>query len=364
MSRVALVLIVAAVAVAVVPTPSPWVEQLYSQQVYLIWQRGVTSLSSLVGFSLLDPLLALLLFGGGFWWWRAIRRAREGERWRTSARMLLNTVGAGALFYLLFVSVWGLNYRREPLTAKLDYDQSDVNASSLSALSKQAVGQLNVLYDPANRRRWPSFDELPVRFTAAFNEAQQRLGAQRAAVAGRPKFTLLSAYFQRAGIDGMMNPFVLEVLVNDRVLSYERPFLIAHEWAHLAGYANESEASFVGFLICLAGDAQSQYSAWLFVLPQLVRHLPEPARAEIYADLGHGPRQHLAEVAARLRSAVPLVRLSANRIYDQFLRANRVSEGIASYGLVVNLILGTSETDTWRGLLGRNGMISPVFRNP
>lgn len=354
----------AAVAVAVVPTPSLWVEQLYSQQVYLFFQRGVTSLSSLVGFSLLDPLLVLVLFGGGLWWWRAIRRAREGERWRTFARMLLNTVGVGALFYLLFVSVWGLNYRREPLTVKLDYDQSDVNASSLFALAKEAVGRLNELYDVSNRDRWPSFDEFPARFTPAFNEAQRRLGVQRTAVAGRPKITLLSAYFQRAGIDGMMNPFLLEVLVNDRVMPYERPFLVAHEWAHLAGYANESEASFVGFLICLAGDVQSQYSAWLFVLPQLVRHLPEPVRAEIYAELEPGPRQHLAEVAARLRRAVPLVRLSANRVYDQFLRANRVIEGIASYGLVVNLILGTSETDIWRGLLGRNGMISPVFRNP
>ena len=348
----ALVLVVAAVAVAVIPTPSLWVEQLYSQQVYLIWQRGLTSMSSLVGFSLLDPLLVLLLFGGGLWWWRTIRRAGKGERWRAIARMSLNTVGVGALFYLLFVSVWGLNYRREPLTAKLDYDQSDVNASSLAALSEQAVTQLNELYAVANSRRWPSFDELPARFTTAFNEAQQRLGVQRTAVVGRPKITLLSAYFQRAGIDGMMNPFVLEVLVNEGVLSYERPFLVAHEWAHLAGYANESEASFVGFLICLAGDAQSQYSAWLFLLPQLVRNLAEPARAEIYAGLEHGPRQHLVEVAARLRSAVPLVRQSANRVYNQFLRANRVAEGIASYGLVVNLILGTSETATWRGLVG------------
>ena len=357
-------LLVAAVAVAVVPTPSLWVEQLYSQQVYLIFQRGVTSLSSLVGFSLLDPLLVLVVCGGSLWWWRAIRRAGEGERWRIFARMLLNTAGGGALFYLLFVSVWGLNYRREPLTAKLDYDQSEVNASSLSALSKEAVDQLNELYDVANRLRRPSFDELPVRFSAAFREAQQRLGVQRTAVAGRPKVTLLSAYFQRAGIDGMMNPFLLEVLVNDRVMSYERPFLVAHEWAHLAGYANESEANFVGFLVCLAGDVQSQYSAWLFVLPQLARHLPEPVRAEMYAELEPGPRQHLVEVAERLRSAVPLVRLSANRVYDQFLRANRVPEGIASYGLVVNLILGTSEADTWRGLLDRNGMISPVFRNP
>ena len=43
----------------------------------------------------------------------------------------------------------------------------------------------------------------------------------------------------------MTDPFLLETLIAPDLLEVERPFVIAHEWAHLAGYADESEANFV-----------------------------------------------------------------------------------------------------------------------
>ena len=353
----ALGVVAAAAVVALVPTPAAWVERLYSRQLYLVAQRIVTSASSLVGFSLLDPLVVLGIGGLGWWWWRALRHPTEGRRVRAVGRMMLNTAAVAALLYLAFVVAWGLNYRREPLTAKLDYEPDRISSTALAEFTVESVGHVNTLYAAADRGAWPAFDDLPRRFAPAFVEVQRRLGATRTAIVGRPKTTLLSAYFRRAGIDGMMNPFSLEVLVNHTVLPYERPFLVAHEWAHLAGYANEAEASFVGFLVCLAGDAQSRYSAWLFLVPQLVRHLPDDERADAYAALDDGPRRHLREIAARLSRAVPLVRRNASRVYDRFLRANRVDDGIASYGLVVDLVLGTDGTSVWRGLMSRDGMI-------
>ena len=267
--------------------------------------------------------------------------------------MTFRTVAVAAALYLVFLAMWGLNYRREPLTAKLDYDAARISPDALASLAAESVDRLNALHAPAHAAApWPAFDELPVRLGPAFEQVQRRLGAGRTAVAGRPKATLLSAYFRRAGIDGMLSPFSLEVLVNGTVLPFERPFLVAHEWAHLAGYANEAEANFVGVLICLAGDAQSRYNAWLFLSQQLVRHLSPDARDRVWAGLDDGPRQDLRAIAARLREAVPVVRRNANRIYDRYLRANRVDAGIASYGLVVDLLLGTDGTPTWRELAG------------
>jgi hypothetical protein len=43
----------------------------------------------------------------------------------------------------------------------------------------------------------------------------------------------------------MTDPFFLETLVASDVLPFERPFLVAHEWSHLAGIADEGEANFV-----------------------------------------------------------------------------------------------------------------------
>ena len=75
---------------------------------------------------------------------------------------------------------------------------------------------------------------------------------------GVPKRSLLGLYFRWAAIDGMTDPFFLEMIVNPDVLPVERPFVVAHEWAHLAGYAEESEANFVAWLTCAHGDARAQ----------------------------------------------------------------------------------------------------------
>ena len=85
----------------------------------------------------------------------------------------------------------------------------------------------------------------------------------------RPKATLLDFYFRRAGVAGMTDPYFLETLVERNLIPFERPFVVAHEWSHLAGFADESEANFVGWLTCLRGSNADQYSGWLFLYDEL-----------------------------------------------------------------------------------------------
>jgi hypothetical protein len=49
------------------------------------------------------------------------------------------------------------------------------------------------------------------------------------------------------------------------VLPVERPMVVAHEWSHLAGFADESEANFLGWLACVGGSDEAAYSGWLFL---------------------------------------------------------------------------------------------------
>lgn len=351
------VIITLALLLGVVPMPAELVERFYSRQFYLIIQNGVTWMSSLSRFAFLDVLLVSVLALFVAYCVRVIRRADPlpGRRRRVFGRLVLNTTVFVATVYLLFLAIWGLNYRRVPLATKLDYDSERITPRAVLTLAEESIDQLNQLYGRVRTDDWPELTTLPDRLTPAFERIQRQLGTSRTAVGGRPKTSVLTLYFRRAGIDGMINPFSLEVLINDTVLPYERPFVVAHEWSHLAGYANEAEASFVGWLICLAGDDQSRYSGWLFLTPQLIRNVREADRAVLWARLGDGPRQHLQAVAARLNRAIPVVRRSANRVYDQFLRVNRVSEGIASYGRVVDLVLGTDGTPLWRALVTGGG---------
>ena len=343
-------LIAAAGLLALLPTPSSWVEVFYSHRFYPTLQNLLTPLSGFLPFALFDLLLAGAAACVGVWWIAALRRAGAGGLPRAVLTAGLRTIALAAGIYLVFLLVWGLNYRREPLVAKLGHDARRVTSQALRELAIESADRLNGLYPTAPRAAWPALDALPARLGPAFEAVQRRLGSGRTAVAVAPKATLLAPYFRWAGIDGMVSPFTLEILVNDAVLPFERPYIVAHEWAHLAGYAAESEASFVGWLTCLAGDDASRYSAWLYLLPRLVRHLDEQSRGQVWGRLAAGPTADLRAVALRLRAAVPLVQRNANRVYDRYLRANRVESGIASYGEVVDLVLGTT---SWRSFLER-----------
>src|SRR5262249_31848534 len=120
-----------------------------------------------------------------------------------------------------------------------------------------------------------------------FAEAQRSLGARRVAIAGRPKASLLRWYLPHAAIDGMTDPFFLEIIVNPEVADFERPFVVAHEWAHLAGYATESEANFVAWLTCVHGDALARYSGWMAAYEQAARVLSREERRSL--TLAPGP---------------------------------------------------------------------------
>ena len=167
-------------------------------------------------------------------------------------------------------------------------------------------------------------------------------GIERPAIPARPKRTLLDPYFRAVGIDGMTDPFFLETLVVRGLLPFEEPFVIAHEWSHLAGFTDEGEANFVGWLTCLRGSESGKYSGWLFLYSQAVASLPSGERAAVEARLGQGPRRDLQLISERIRRELqPQLSAAGWRVYDSYLKANRVEAGTASYAYVVRLVLGT-----------------------
>ena len=330
-----------AVVMAVIPLPRALVETVYSQRAYPIVRQFVIGFSSLTGLVLFDLLLMGVLVALLGWWTLRLIRASRGGRLRALASLAGQTVVFAAVLYLMFLGIWGLNYRRESLGERLGYTESRVTEPVLETLTAAAIANLNQLYDLTQGGSWPQLDELPVRLGTAFERVQQRLGVSPVVSGLVPKRSLLTPYFRRAGIDGMVDPFFLQILVNETVLPFERPFVTAHEWAHVAGFAHEAEANFVAWLICLEGDEAMRYSAWSFFVPRLLAALPETSQQRLGAALGPGPRSDFAAVRARLSRTVPIVRRNARRINDRYLKANRVASGVASYGEVLQLAVGT-----------------------
>jgi hypothetical protein len=331
-----------ALAAGFAPASPQAIDAWYSDRWYRAIQPFVTGFSSLVPVALLDVWIVVALVVVAWWGWR-IARAPRGQRGRLTGAAVAGVVFLASAIYLIFLLCWGLNYRRLPITSTLDFAQSRVSESAVESAAARAVAALNHLHDPAHRElnAFTTLATLRVALAPAFADAQRALGRDPFARAGRPKTSMLSPFFRWAAVDGMVNPLGLEVILNPEVLPVERPFVLAHEWGHLAGWARESEASYVAWLTCRASGASAQYSGWLSLYWHLRRDVSRQAVADFDRQLGPGPRRDMAAIAARLSRGQPLVQEASWRTYDQFLKANRVPSGIKSYDEVVTLVVGT-----------------------
>jgi hypothetical protein len=75
--------------------------------------------------------------------------------------------------------------------------------------------------------------------------------------------------------------------------------------------------------------------------------LPRSERAALARALEAGPRGVLAAIAARGRRIQPVLQAVSWRLYDRYLKANRVEQGVRSYDRVLALLIGTRFTDGW-----------------
>ena len=334
--------VAAALAAALLPIPPPVVERLYSSVAFPIWQSWITTVSNVVPIALFD--VAMVAVAAAWLTFRAIDIVRWRSRGggRTAVRVLARTMVWAAALYLVFLGSWGLNYRRIRLIDKLDFDSSRVSDTSVRTLVVTAVERLNALHPPAHAKGWPADLDVDPVLESAFAATQRELGATRLAVAARPKHTILNPYFRRAVVDGMTDPYFLETLIASDLLPFERPIVIAHEWAHLAGYNDEGEANFVGWLACSRADEPRQYSAWVFLFNEAAGFLERRDRQELAMRLDAGPREDLRAMAQRVaRNRSVRVSEAGWRVYNQYLKANRVDAGAASYAEVIRLIVGT-----------------------
>ncbi len=334
-------------AAAAAPIPAAWVERFYSASFYVRLQPLLTRASNLAPFALFDVLM-LAIVGALIATVAADMRSRRQTAVLVLARAVLRTAAWTAALFLIFLAVWGLNYRRQPLVDRLRFDERAVSPDAALAAAVAAVDRVNELHDRAHATGWPAPTAVDPALDAAFQRVVRHLGVETRIVVARPKTSALDFYLRRAGVDGMTDPYFLETLVQRGLLPFERPFVVAHEWSHLAGFADESEANFVGWLTCLRGTAADQYSGWLFLYGELARAVAPRDRPAILRRLGPGPRADLDAAALRYRQQVNLrVARVGWRVYDDYLRANQVEAGTRSYDLVVRLVLGTRFGPDW-----------------
>ncbi len=334
-----------AAVLGVVPLPQATVEAYYADWLYPALQAQLTSWSNETGVALFDFVLLFAIVSVVVLLARSAARSVQNRSVRPLLGGGLAIATVFALVYLWFVAAWGLNYSRVPLEAGIGYDGTRVTVAAVRALAERAVVETNNGYAAAHATGFPAIGDTPPSLVVTFHDLERRLGRPRPTVPGRPKRTILSPFFRASGTDGMHAPFLLETLLNPDLTPPERPAVLAHEWAHLAGYAPEDDASFVGLVAAMRADPAGRYSAWLTLTFEAVNQLPRRDQGQVLSGLAPGPRQDQQAITARLQSRVETVQRASWETYDRYLKAQGVTEGIRSYSRVVRLLIGSGAID-------------------
>ncbi|MEA2720679.1 MAG: hypothetical protein QOJ39_2543, partial [Candidatus Eremiobacteraeota bacterium] len=285
-----------------------------------------------VPFAFGDLELIVVLAALIVWWVRALRRAPRERKRRTALALIAHTAGFVALGIVVFELLWGLNYRRATVVARVDYSEARVTGAAVARFSERIVDTLNANVAAAHAE---TLDRAKLR--AAFEPLVRRLGDDWNVEVTLPKTTLLDPYYEAAGIGGQYSPFAFETLLNASFLPFEVPRALAHEWAHVGGFTNEGDANYIGTLACLrSGDPLIRYSGAFWTYGDL----PDSERRRLHLD----PRVIADFQASRerfLRNYKPQIFAMQWKMYDRFLRSNGVAGGVASYGFFLKLLVGT-----------------------
>jgi hypothetical protein len=330
-----------AAIVAIFPPPPSAVEQYYARWAYPIIQSNLSALSNRAGLVLFDLTIIIvigLVLGGWVYW---IRRVRREKSIKPIGRGLFATLTGAAVVYLWFLTVWGFNYGRPPVESMVPYDKSRITPAAVRLLAEHAVREANRTYAAGHAAGFPGLHDRPAPLIDALHEVERELGRRGPTHVAQPKTSWLSPFFRASGVSGMLAPFYLETLLNPDLTGPERPAVLAHEWAHLSGYAPESDASFVGILAALRAGPAAEYSVWLDLVSEAASQLQPVTQRLVLAKLEAGPRKDQEAIRERLKALVQPVERVAWSAYDQMLKSQGVEEGVRSYSRVIQLLIGT-----------------------
>ena len=141
------------------------------------------------------------------------------------------------------------------------------------------------------------------------------------------KYVMSSKLMCYTGITGIYFPFTGEANVNVAIPDIYIPSTTLHEMAHQRGYASEDEANFLAYIACINNTANALYSADYNAYIALSKSISE----DVLFDLRNNK-----EFWKRYEGKIDNI---SNEINNTYLKANGVSEGVKSYGKMVDLLL-------------------------
>ena len=333
--------------------------------------RLMEASASMFGISVLLQVLARKVPGFGDWYARKVYRIMEGSMGRVSGafpfalaeaaayllilyvvyyiiihrrekkRILIRAVFLVTGLFLLFTLNCGINYYRKPFSRYSGLEVKKSSLEELKVLCFQLTDEVNQMCGDGITRKT---DQRSLGIESV--KAMKRLGEVYPELAGYyppPKPLVWSYYFSVQQLCGQYSPFTVEATYNQSMPGYNIPHTICHELSHLRGFMREDEANFIGYLACIGSDDEGfRYSGyltgWVYATNALAKKDQE-AYWEICGLLNDKVWEELRDNNDFWGKYEGKTAEVSNKMNDTYLKLNSQSDGVDSYGRMVDLML-------------------------
>lgn len=320
-----------------------FVEQFYSQGVFVYISKAMRYTFGWVPFSVGDVFYTLA--GLYILRWLIINRKRIIK---DTVNWFFDVLGVIALTYFAFHVLWAYNYYRLPLHKSLQIE-SDYTTAQLVEFTERLIEKSNAIHNQLSPNNDSLKVEIPYTKTEIFDKVKEGYTALSKIfpkLSYEPdcvKASLFSVPLTHMGFSGYLNPFTIEAQVNDKIPIYKLPTTASHEAAHQLGYAAENEANFIGAMAAMHhNDLYFKYSGYTFILRYCLVKLSvkdEAAYNKLVAKINIGILKNYEEVQHFWLSYQGAMEAMFEKTYDSFLKANNQAGGMRSYGYVVALMV-------------------------
>lgn len=321
--------------------------QWYAVHVYPVFVQIFGRISAIVPWSLVEILLYLLIvvsFAGMVrsLFWTVKQRKKISDMLLGWMSYICLTVGT---LFFIYTMTCGINYHRTSFAESVKLETSSYSLEELTAAAQYLTDELNKISEEVDRNEQGLF-RLKQDGKADAVKAMDKLGETYEVLKGyypKPKAVMLSEILSYQQLTGIYSPFTIEANYNADMPDYNIPFTMCHELSHLRGFMSEDEANFIAYLACIeSGQKEMKYSGamlgWLYVTnalyeesPELYQAMREQLKEEILLDY----QENSAFWDSYEGSAAEV----ADKVNDTYLKANKQTDGVKSYGKVVDLML-------------------------
>jgi len=253
-----------------------------------------------------------------------------------------------SVLFFLFITMWGLNYYRLPLSESMSIEIKDYSKDELVMLTSYLIDKVNSFREEINEdsrgvmrlsqgKRKALYDAY-----SGYNNLSKEYPIFKGNY-GKPKIVITSKLMSYAGIAGIFFPFTIEANVNGDLPDPLFPSNVAHEMAHQRGFAREDEANFISYLSCIYNNnIEYKYSGTLMALIHSMNALYKVdinSAKSLASQYSPGVRRDLDYINSYWKKYEGPVERTSTKINNAYLKANDQKDGIQSYGRMVDLLL-------------------------